>query len=468
MGINISATAKYNPFTSEEFSKPFKGYIADYKAQENDLMNALTDAAALVPYLDSFSDEDAQLKQKVISYINNLNNLSTDFSKGSNNRATKDRANQLKLDYHSSVRPIIDALLARTKAQGEEEALYQKGIITGKGSVGHTSISDYVGGKTPETASTLSVSQVSSDAQNIASRYTQSMRKEYGPLMDKVFEEYTGYTSNQGISSVDVIESYLEDTPLNEGYQSIIDMSRDTSAKKLGYETWEDFEDDKPKEAYLLDANIRQGAITGLQYQSSVTTNVERSDKDTNNGARKGYIILGNGHEVPKNYRQHILPIVETSITRSSNHIGPIINNKESDILTTYKELLANGRLDKEQNVHILVGEHPVAKIDINGNLVPTEYGFTMNQSDAYKDKDPFDYIDALLASSGGLKVWSPTASSTSYRTELEIRYTDKNGKPQTVYIDDIIVPKKQQKKPTSVVDIFTKQAQAQTPKNNG
>lgn len=447
MGINISATAKYNPFTSEEFSKPFKGYIADYKAQENDLMNALTDAAALVPYLDSFSDEDAPLKEKVVSYINNLNTLSTDFSKGSNNRAIKDRANQLKLDYHSSVRPIIDALLARTKAQGEEEALYQKGIITGKGSVGHTSISDYVGGKIPEAASTLSVSQVSSDAQNTASKYTQSMRKEYGPLMDKVFNEYIGYTSNQGISSVDVIESYLENTPLNEGYQSIISLSRDTSAKKLGYDTWADFKAEKPKEANLLDANIRQGAITGLQYQSSVTTNVERRDNDANNGARKGYIILGNGHEVPKNYRQQTLPIGETSITRSSNHIGPIINNKESEILTTYKELLADGRLDKEQNVHILVGNNIVASIDTNGNLVPTEDGFNMNRSDAYKDKDPFDYIDALLAISGGLKVWSPTASSTSYRTELEIRYTNKDGNLQTVYIDDIIVPKKKQKK---------------------
>jgi hypothetical protein len=122
MALNIAVTSKFDPFTQEDYIKPLANYWKEYEKYEDALYAENAKLAALDPYLEYFTEGDAELKAQYDKYKQSLESARDQMSQGLNAQTRRQIRGEILPMYGSHIVPIQEAFQKKAAAITE----YQK------------------------------------------------------------------------------------------------------------------------------------------------------------------------------------------------------------------------------------------------------------------------------------------------------------------------------------------------------
>lgn len=130
MGIVLTNTAKYDPFTFQELAAPYM--IVDKAAGE--VMDIVDEYGAKADLMKKYADEnpDSEYAQRYYAYSNELNKIASDMAKYGMSADLRNRSRGLKRRYSSDINPMEEADKLFKEQQKERlahpERIYLKGL----------------------------------------------------------------------------------------------------------------------------------------------------------------------------------------------------------------------------------------------------------------------------------------------------------------------------------------------------
>lgn len=275
MGLNISITSKYNPFTYEDYIKPTEQYWEDYDKAEQDIASAKSDLAKIDAYMNEVEATDKALYDQYKSYRTQLNNISTSLNSSG---LTKDIRNQLRdlpTTYNSTILPIIEGLGKLNEYKKGVSELRNKGVIVEENPE-NKKLSTHMGLKVP-----YENKMITKDA---VAKLAEEMTKNITANMDPSFTSYLSglVLTSEGIKPGDILNNTL-----NSEQRRTVDTIREhikaSIASRLGADSFDKL---NRNVQMALSTEIDNGIITGATYTTSVTK-ASKGGNGAGNGRKK-------------------------------------------------------------------------------------------------------------------------------------------------------------------------------------
>lgn len=239
MGLNITVASKFNPFTYDDYIKPYKEnidtYFKNYRDTENKLSDLDTQLEAL-DYIIESEPEDSPLKSTYGNYKKELEKAAEALSAGWS-QADVQNYNKLKQRFAKDISPIATQYARRQKLEDEQrkEKVSKPSIYFSKRAA-ETSLAEMI--DNPNWSYTSFVGDDITKA-------VQSMVSPVATILDNIWKEgqvgdYDKILSKYGISPEDV-SAYFNGN-LTGGLAKFFDDARNTAIKSYGVDTWNDQE----------------------------------------------------------------------------------------------------------------------------------------------------------------------------------------------------------------------------------
>lgn len=207
MGLNISITSKYNPFTYEDYIKPTEQYWEDYDKYETDLDKLTTDVATMRSVVNSMpkGSEQDKYSNYLKSLDNQANQLASQGLTAGNRKALKD----LKKQYSELMPRLALAEEARRKDLAEYRKLANSGeYFLYNDSPESKSVVDYLDGKLPSYTAGISKKELGLTAKKTAEEYSSRIFPDASiKEVEEAGKKFMEITQTQGIDVA------LADTP---------------------------------------------------------------------------------------------------------------------------------------------------------------------------------------------------------------------------------------------------------------
>lgn len=201
MGLNISITSKYNPFTYEDYIKPLEGYWEEYDKHEADLDKLATDTATLREVINSMPEGEE--KTKYTGYLESLDAQSGSLATSGLNSANRKALRDLKNQYASLMPRLALAEEARRKDLAEYRKLANSGeYFLYNNSPESKSVVDYLDGKLPSYNAGISKKELGLTAKKAAEAYSSRIFPDASiEEVEKAGKKFIEITQTQGIDA---------------------------------------------------------------------------------------------------------------------------------------------------------------------------------------------------------------------------------------------------------------------------
>lgn len=237
MGLNITVASKFNPFTYDDYIKPYKENIDTYFKNYRDTENKLSDLGTQLEALDYIIEsepEDSPLKSTYGNYKKELEKAAEALATGWS-QADVQNYNKLKKMFAKDISPIATQYARRQKLEDEQrkEKVSKPSIYFSKRAA-ETSLAEMI--DNPNWSYTSFVGDDITKA-------VQSMVSPVATILDNIWKDgqvgdYDKILSKYGISPEDV-SAYFNGN-LTGGLAKFFDDARNTAIKSYGVDTWND------------------------------------------------------------------------------------------------------------------------------------------------------------------------------------------------------------------------------------
>ena len=237
MGLNITVASKFNPFTYDDYIKPYKENIETYFKNYRDTENKLSDLGTQLEALDYIIEsepEDSPLKSTYGNYKKELEKAAEALTSGWS-QADVQNYNKLKKVFAKDISPIATQYARRQKLEDEQRKVKEsKPSIYFSKRAAETSLAEMI--DNPNWSYTSFVGDDITKA-------VQSMVSPVATILDNIWKEgqvgdYDKILSKYGISPEDV-SAYFNGN-LTGGLAKFFDDARNTAIKSYGVDTWND------------------------------------------------------------------------------------------------------------------------------------------------------------------------------------------------------------------------------------
>ena len=237
MGLNITVASKFNPFTYDDYIKPYKENIDTYFKNYRDTENKLSDLGTQLEALDYIIEsepEDSPLKSTYGNYKKELEKAAEALTSGWS-QADVQNYNKLKKMFAKDISPIATQYARRQKLEDEQRKVKESKPSTYFSKrAAETSLAEMI--DNPNWSYT---SFVGDDITKAA----QSMVSPVATILDNIWKDgqvgdYDKILSKYGISPEDV-SAYFRGN-LTGGLAKFFDDARNTAIKSYGVDTWND------------------------------------------------------------------------------------------------------------------------------------------------------------------------------------------------------------------------------------
>lgn len=236
MGLNITVASKFNPFTYDDYIKPYKENIDTYFKNYRDTENKLSDLGTQLEALDYIIEsepEDSPLKSTYGNYKKELEKAAEALASGWS-QADVQNYNKLKKMFAKDISPIATQYARRQKLEDEQRKTKEsKPSIYFSKRAAETSLAEMIGN--PNWSYTSFVGDDITKA-------VQSMVSPVSTILDKIFKDgdvegYSILKSQYGITPDDVVQYYNGE---NGKLKEYFDKAKETVVKSYGIDTWND------------------------------------------------------------------------------------------------------------------------------------------------------------------------------------------------------------------------------------
>lgn len=237
MGLNITVASKFNPFTYDDYIKPYKENIETYFKHYRDTENKLSDLGTQLEALDYIIEsepEDSPLKSTYGNYKKELEKAAEALTTGWS-QADVQNYNKLKKMFAKDISPIATQYARRQKLEDEQRKVKEsKPSIYFNKRAAETSLAEMI--DNPNWSYTSFVGDDITKA-------VQSMVSPVATILDNIWKDgqvgdYDKILSKYGISPEDV-SAYFNGN-LTGGLAKFFDDARNTVIKSYGVDTWND------------------------------------------------------------------------------------------------------------------------------------------------------------------------------------------------------------------------------------
>lgn len=237
MGLNITVASKFNPFTYDDYIKPYKENIDTYFKNYRDTENKLSDLGTQLEALDYIIEsepEDSPLKSTYSNYKKELEKAAEALTSGWS-QADVQNYNKLKKMFAKDISPIATQYARRQKLEDEQRKVKEsKPSIYFSKRAAETSLAEMI--DNPNWSYTSFVGDDITKA-------VQSMVSPVATILDNIWKDgqvgdYDKILSKYGISPEDV-SAYFNGN-LTGGLAKFFDDARNTAIKSYGVDTWND------------------------------------------------------------------------------------------------------------------------------------------------------------------------------------------------------------------------------------
>lgn len=237
MGLNITVASKFNPFTYDDYIKPYKENIDTYFKNYRDTENKLSDLGTQMEALDYIIEsepEDSPLRSTYGNYKKELEKAAEALSAGWS-QADVQNYNKLKQRFAKDISPIATQYARRQKLEDEQRKVKEsKPSIYFSKRAAETSLAEMI--DNPNWSYTSFVGDDITKA-------VQSMVSPVATILDNIWKDgqvgdYAKVLSKYGISPEDV-SAYFNGN-LTGGLAKFFDDARNTAIKSYGVDTWDD------------------------------------------------------------------------------------------------------------------------------------------------------------------------------------------------------------------------------------
>lgn len=236
MGLNITVASKFNPFTYDDYIKPYKENIDTYFKNYRDTENKLSDLGTQLEALDYIIEsepEDSPLKSTYGNYKKELEKAAEALTSGWS-QADVQNYSKLKKMFAKDISPIATQYARRQKLEDEQRKVKEsKPSIYFSKRAAETSLAEMI--DNPNWSYTSFVGDDITKA-------VQSMVSPVATILDKIFKDgdiegYSILKSQYGITPDDVVQYYNGE---NGKLKEYFDKAKETVVKSYGVDTWND------------------------------------------------------------------------------------------------------------------------------------------------------------------------------------------------------------------------------------
>lgn len=237
MGLNITVASKFNPFTYDDYIKPYKENIDTYFKNYRDTENKLSDLGTQLEALDYIIEsepEDSPLKSTYSNYKKELEKAAEALTSGWS-QADVQNYNKLKKMFAKDISPIATQYARRQKLEDEQrkEKVSKPSIYFSKRAA-ETSLAEMI--DNPNWSYTSFVGDDITKA-------VQSMVSPVATILDNIWKDgpvgdYDKILRKYGIFPEDV-SAYFNGN-LTGGLAKFFDDARNTAIKSYGVDAWND------------------------------------------------------------------------------------------------------------------------------------------------------------------------------------------------------------------------------------
>lgn len=386
MGLNIAITSKYNPFTYEDYIKPFEGYWEDYDKYEEDLDKLTTDVATMRSVVNSMSEGDEKTK-----YSNYLKSLDTQASQLASQGLTASNRKALK-NLKNTYSELMPRLALAEEARRKDLAEYTKLANSGEYFLYQDSpidktVEDYLDGKLPSYNIGLSKTKIGQMAQEAGKAYSSRV------FPDVTTEEITlaGKKFLQ-VTEEKGIQAALEDVSTNDPRFSAI---LEELYKEAGIDNMSLQEQEKAEK------HIAKNFWEGLAYQKAVDYKPIASPPPPNDPTPV-VAHLPNGNSIVRSGNRHFI------VDKDNNFIGEWkSNDKDQEPITPSQRA---EKFDKDDYLKNVVDGYDVWRSGLENILNPSK----AKDHDEEFTNNPSDLVSKYVSS-----VTDPSGTWARHRSNL-------------------------------------------------
>lgn len=236
MGLNITVASKFNPFTYDDYIKPYKDNIETYFKNYRDTENKISDLGTQVEaleYIIESEPEDSPLKSIYSNYKKELEKAVEALMSGWS-QADVQNYHKLKNMFAKDISPIAIQYTRRQKLEDEQRKIKESKPST------------YFSKRAAETSLAEMIDNpnwtYTSFVGNDITKAVQDMVSPVATILDKIFKDgdlegYSILKSQYGITPEDVVQYYNDE---NGKLKEFFDKVKETVVKSYEIDTWND------------------------------------------------------------------------------------------------------------------------------------------------------------------------------------------------------------------------------------